>query len=245
MFSLDGKFFRTLIKIGDFLILGVLGIVFSLPIITMGASVTAMFCAGMKLAKDEESYVFRDFWRSFKRNFFQGFMIELILAVLAAIMIVDINICMQWGEKEGGMIPVLLIYVMIGMLLVLAGIAIYAFPLLAKFNNTVIGTVKNGLLLCMKHIPQTFVLLVCTVGGGYFTYCMPPLMIITIPFICYADSYIMARVLAPYAKQSEEALAKELAEEEAKELAAAEAAEAEEAAKLAKIMGRDTEEKSN
>lgn len=241
MFSLDGKFFKALIKIGDFLILGVLGVVFSLPIVTLGGSLTAMFYAGMKLTKDEESYVFKDFWRSFKMNVFQGFFIELILVALAALMVLNIDICMQWGDNEGGIIPVLFVYVMIGMLLVLAGVTIYAFPLLAKFNNTVIGTVKNGLLLCMKHIPQTFVMLLCTVVIGYFTYNMPPFMIVTIPFICYVDSFIMSRVLAPYAKQSEEAAAKALAEEEAKELAAAEAAEAEEAAKLAKIMGRDSE----
>ena len=53
MFSIEGKFFKALTKAGDFLILGFLGFVFSIPVITMGASITAMFYVGMKLVRDE------------------------------------------------------------------------------------------------------------------------------------------------------------------------------------------------
>ena len=241
MFSLDGKFFRGLMKIGDFLILGVLGVFFALPVVTLGASVTAMFYTGMKLTKDEESYVFKDFWRSFKMNLRKGFVIELIIAAAAFILISNINVCLQWGDAEGGLVPVLFVYATFGLLLIVAGVALYAFPLLAKFSDTVFNTIKNGLLLCTKHFAQTFVMLLITGVIGYFTFTMPPIMILTIPFVCYVDSFIMARVLAPYIKQSEEAAAKALEEEEAKEAAAAEEAAAIEAEKLAKIMGRESE----
>ena len=63
MFSIEGKFFKALTKAGDFLILGFLGFVFSIPVITMGASITAMFYVGMKLVRDEEGYVFKGFIR--------------------------------------------------------------------------------------------------------------------------------------------------------------------------------------
>ena len=67
-FGLDGKFFRGLTKAGDFLILGLITVIFCIPVITIGASLTAAFYAGMKLVKDEENYVFKDFWKSFKTN---------------------------------------------------------------------------------------------------------------------------------------------------------------------------------
>lgn len=51
MFSIEGKFFKALTKAGDFLILGFLGFVFSIPVITMGASITAMFYVGMETCK--------------------------------------------------------------------------------------------------------------------------------------------------------------------------------------------------
>ena len=59
MFSINGKFFKALTKAGDFLILGLIMVIFSLPIITIGASVTSAFYVGMKLVRDEEGYVFK------------------------------------------------------------------------------------------------------------------------------------------------------------------------------------------
>ena len=54
-FGLDGKFFRGLTKAGDFLILGLITVIFCIPVITIGASLTAAFYAGMKRVKDEEN----------------------------------------------------------------------------------------------------------------------------------------------------------------------------------------------
>ena len=56
-FGLDGKLFRGLTKAGDFIILAVITVVFCLPVVTIGASLTAAFYSGIKLVRDEESYV--------------------------------------------------------------------------------------------------------------------------------------------------------------------------------------------
>lgn len=198
MFSIEGKFFRTLTKIGDFLILGVLGIIFSIPVITVGASLTAMSSVGMKLVKDEEGYVFRNFFHSWKSNFKQSVGIELILGLLAVILCTDVSICVNWAREEGSLLPQILVYAFFGLILVLIAVAIYVFPLLARFQNTVIGTLKNAMLLCMKHLPQTFIMLLCTVGITYFSLGYFPVLVLTIPIMCYVDSYIMTRILRPY-----------------------------------------------
>lgn len=198
MFSIEGKFFRTLTKIGDFLILGVLGIIFSIPVITVGASLTAMSSVGMKLVKDEEGYVFRNFIHSWKSNFKQSLGIELILGILAVILCTDVSICVNWAREEGSLLPQILVYAFFGLLLVLIAVTIYAFPLLARFQNTVIGTLKNAMLLCMKHLPQTFIMLLCTVGITYFSLGYFPVLVLTIPIMCYVNSYIMTRIFRPY-----------------------------------------------
>ena len=43
-FGLDGKFFKGLTKAGDFLILGLITVIFCIPVITIGASLTATLC---------------------------------------------------------------------------------------------------------------------------------------------------------------------------------------------------------
>jgi len=217
MFSIEGKFFRTLTKIGDFLILGVLGIIFSIPVITVGASLTAMSSVGMKLVKDEEGYVFRNFLSSWKSNFKQSIGVELILAVIGAVLCADVVICVNWAREEGSLLPQLLVYAFFGLILVLIAVIIYAFPLLSKFQNTVIGTVKNALLLCMKHLPQTFIMLMCTVGLTYFSLGYFPVFVLTIPIICYVDCYIMTRIFRPYETPQEDNESKEINAEDNKE----------------------------
>lgn len=204
MFSIEGKFFRTLTKIGDFLILGVLGIIFSIPVITVGASLAAMSSVGMKLVKDEEGYVFRNFLHSWKSNFKQSVGVELILAVIGIILCTDVSICVNWAREEGSLLPQILIYAFFGLILVLIAVVIYAFPLLSKFENTVVGTIKNAMLLCMKHLPQTFIMLICTVGLSYFSLGYFPVFVLTIPIMCYVNSYIMTRIFKPYEAPQED-----------------------------------------
>ena len=216
MFSIDGKLFKGLTKAGDFLILGFLMVVFSLPVITIGASVTAAFYVALKLVRDEEGYVFKGFIKSFKENFKQGFLIELIVGVLGLFIIEDIRICMYWAEG-GNSLARLAMYVFFGIALVLIAVITYVFPMLAKFNNTVIGTLKNALLISMRHLGQTFVMLLATgilvaITVKFFT-----AAIITIPLGLYVDSYILSRVFKIYADKSMEQPEEDKIEDTAKD----------------------------
>lgn len=205
MFSIEGKFFKALTKAGDFLILGFLGFVFSIPVITMGASITAMFYVGMKLVRDEEGYVFKGFIKSFKQNFKQGFLIELIIGVVAALLIADIRICYMWAKADGrSSSKDFLCLRQYGLLLVLSAVALYAFPMLSKFENTVIGILKNALLLCMHHLPQTLIMLFITYGLIVFSINYFTAFIVTIPLILYIDSYVLSRIFLIYVKKSQE-----------------------------------------
>ena len=52
LFSFDNKFFEDLGKISDIVILNFLFIISCIPIITIGASVTATYSVAMKMTKD-------------------------------------------------------------------------------------------------------------------------------------------------------------------------------------------------
>ena len=108
VFDINGKFFKTLTKAGDFIILTLLAMVCSIPVITIGASLTAVFYAALKMARDEEGYVWKEFFKSFKQNLKQSILIELILAAFAAILLVDINVCAKWAADGGGTLVQLL-----------------------------------------------------------------------------------------------------------------------------------------
>ena len=175
-FGLDGKFFRGLTKAGDFLILGLITVIFCIPVITIGASLTAAFYAGMKLVKDEENYVFKDFWKSFKTNFVQGLLVELIMGVIGLLLFFDIRACAYWAFSSGSMAGTIFMYAIAGCALVWAGVLLYSFAVLSRYDDKAITIVKNSLILCVHHLPQTFI------------------MIVTIPLIIYVDSFIFTRI---------------------------------------------------
>ena len=190
--------------LGQLIALNLLWIVCSLPIITAGASTTALFYCTLKLHKDGDIRVLHDFFKSFKQNFKQGFLIELIIGVVAALLIADIRICYMWAKADGGVPIRLLMFAAIGLLLVLSAVALYAFPMLSKFENTVIGILKNALLLCMHHLPQTLIMLFITYGLIVFSINYFTAFIVTIPLILYIDSYVLSRIFLIYVKKSQE-----------------------------------------
>ena len=117
-FGLDVNFSGDSRKLVIFLILGLITVIFCIPVITIGASLTAAFYAGMKLVKDEENYVFKDFWKSFKTNFVQGLLVELIMGVIGLLLFFDIRACAYWAFSSGSMAGTIFMYAIAGCALV-------------------------------------------------------------------------------------------------------------------------------
>lgn len=67
MFQLDGKFFGALSKLSDLVILNILFLACCLPIVTIGASITALYAVTKKMAEDREGYIFKGFLSPSKR----------------------------------------------------------------------------------------------------------------------------------------------------------------------------------
>ena len=58
LFNLDSPIMRFLSKVCDLMILNVMCIICCLPIVTAGASITALYTITMKMVRGEESYIF-------------------------------------------------------------------------------------------------------------------------------------------------------------------------------------------
>ena len=65
-FDLDSPIMRTLNRLADLMWLNILTLLCCLPIITAGASLTAMHYVLLKMVRNEESYISRAFFKSFK-----------------------------------------------------------------------------------------------------------------------------------------------------------------------------------
>ena len=71
-FHPDSEFMQALSRVADYVILNVLCVLFSLPVITAGAAMTAKYYVSMKIVRGEEPAVWQAFWKSFRENFKQA-----------------------------------------------------------------------------------------------------------------------------------------------------------------------------
>ena len=79
-------------RIGDLIILNVLFIITSIPIVTIGASFTALYQVILKLydKEEKETIVVRSYIRSFKEHFKRSTLIWLVLLIVGALLIFDV-----------------------------------------------------------------------------------------------------------------------------------------------------------
>ena len=91
LFNMDNKFFTVMGRVADLIMLNVVFLICCLPIVTIGASLTALHYVTLKMARNEESYIIRSFFKSFKQNFKQATVINLIMLAVAAILYMDLR----------------------------------------------------------------------------------------------------------------------------------------------------------
>lgn len=154
LFNYDSPLMQALGKVADLMWLNVLTLICCIPIITAGASLTAMNYMALKIARNEECYITRGFFKSFKENFKQATIIWLILLALIVVLISDFYV-MSVAEFEFGNImrvAITLVAVFVAFL------ALYVFPVLARFENTIWRTIKNSFLLSIVQFPKTILM---------------------------------------------------------------------------------------
>lgn len=155
LFRYDNKFFEALGKISNIVILNLLCIVSCLPIITIGASVTATYFIAMQIVKDEESYIIKEFIKRFKENFIISTKIWIIMMIIGGVLCFDFYIS-KLIINEYMRIILQFILLMISIIFVFS--ITYVFPIASKFENTVKNTMINSILISIQHLPQTIVM---------------------------------------------------------------------------------------
>lgn len=153
MLQNDGKFVKVLNRIADLVGLNLLAILFCIPIITIGASITAVYGCIFRIQEKREGYLTKDFWKLFKECFRSSTIIYLVGVAVVAMLYLDYQIFATDSRLD-----ILQVLVVAGGILV-AEIFTYAFPMESYFENSLKATVKNALLLGISNIPYTLLML--------------------------------------------------------------------------------------
>lgn len=158
---------RFLSKTADIILLNVLFIICCIPVITIGASLTALFSVTLKLADNEESYIIKNFFTSFRSNFRQSTLLWLSLLLTAGIAVFDFFTVPASLPYIGRALHLLLGAVILTALI----FAAYAFPCLARFEGSLKCIVKNALLLGIANLPKTLLLVLLPFVLAAATFC--------------------------------------------------------------------------
>ena len=172
-FDPEGPLMTALGKFADIVICNIMFCLFSLPVFTIGASLTALFACMQELVYEEDrndGLIFRDFWRAFKRNFKQATILWLIclliIAFLAAYYWITRFMVGSFGKVYQTTFYLLTLLFLFGF--------VYIFPLQARFENSVLNTLRNAWLLSVAALPWTVLSLLLVAAAVYISFIMNP-----------------------------------------------------------------------
>jgi uncharacterized membrane protein YesL len=168
LFSQESTFTKFMNRLTDVCCLNILWIVFSLPVITIGASTAAAYSVVLKMISDEESYVAKSFIQAFKNNFKQGTILWFLTMTAFYALYIDIQLVFK-SERPSIILCVVSILSFAGIFCIF----VYAYPLAARYDNTLWNDLHNSFSISMKHPVKTFILLiVCAFEIYIFTFNM-------------------------------------------------------------------------
>lgn len=163
VFDIENPVWSTFSKILDVIILNVLFLLCCIPVITIGSSVTALYFTAMRLVSGNVTYVTRDFFRSFKQNFKQSLVTELIVFDAGVILAVFTYLCVIVDSYMGKVVFI------VGDIL-FAAVLTYVFPALAKFNVSTKKLFYNSAVMAVVHFPFTILNVGILFLAGVFAY---------------------------------------------------------------------------
>jgi uncharacterized membrane protein YesL len=158
LLSMDSKFMRFMDQFVDLVLLNLLWLVFSLPLVTVGAATAAASSVILRGLDGEAPSLFRTFWSEFRRNFRRATGLWALEA--AALYALWLDGQLVFGAPD----PALLVLVVSIVSAVFVFCAfLYAYPLTARYDNTLVRTLQNSVLLSFRY-PFRTLLLVLILG---------------------------------------------------------------------------------
>ena len=187
----EGKFSRFMNRLADILYVGLLWLLVSLPLVTAGAAATAGYYAMAKCVRHRTGYIGREFWHSFKGNFRQMLPLSLLFLGAAAVLAVDLPYLWVNDSKANSALFMLLLFVAFLVL----GLALYACPLLSRFEKKNLELLKTAAVVLFRFLPVTVGLLLFLALCVAAVYLMPWAVFVLPGLYLYVLSYPMEWIL--------------------------------------------------
>lgn len=220
LFDPDNPIIAFLARLADAVVLHFLWLVSCIPVVTIGPATVALYYVLLKAIRNEGTRYYRMFFRAFRDNFKKGMILGLVFLLGAGLLTGALFLYQSLYETYQMEVCHVMMFVSAAFILIWLMIFTYAFPMLARFDNTVAKTVRNAFFLMVGNIWRTLfmglVFVIFYLSIFYLFHYLFPLIILGYGLIALINSYILARVFQPYVDQyqKEEEERKKKTEEE-------------------------------
>lgn len=190
----NGKFFAFVSRVSDMVILGVIFILTSLPVFTLGVSCTALYYSVTKCIRFEEGKPVREYFKAWKSNFVQGSMATVIYLLFTGMLVC----AAMMSSGRAAVIAVVFSGV------ILTASFLYFFPVLSRFTVSVKACFQIAIFLAVHYIARTVMLLI-TLGLCALVFCMIPVTLpVLVPSFTFYATFFVERIFKEYMNLSDE-----------------------------------------
>ena len=131
--------------------LNILWLIGCIPVITIGVSICAAYAVTLRLADDDEEVksfggIARRFFKAYKQDFLQGILILIFTAACGA---GGYFIFKAFQESGFNLIK---IAVLAGYALLAFVFNMYSYPLISRYSNTFLNTLRNSVALFLQYV---------------------------------------------------------------------------------------------
>ena len=185
IFDPEGPLMSALAKLSDVVFCNIMFCLCSLPLVTVGAALSALYDCTMHIVDDtEKPQIFRQYWASFKKNLKQGTILWLIF--LGGVLILAAY-ALSVNALGGGLSRTYRVVWFFLVFLFLAGF-VYVFPVQGNMELPVREVLKTAWLLSAVALPYTLLMLAVAGAAVYISF-------FTGPDTLYASIFLWAVIV--------------------------------------------------
>ena len=201
LFNVDGPVMRAMTDIMNLVILNLLTLLCCIPIVTAGAALSAMHYILLQIIEQEEGGIARTYFNQFRGNLRDSTLPWLAVLICGILLYVDFRVFGADADKRYLVIPA---YIAAA---VLAMIFVWLFPLLAKFSNSFLASMKNAFLLAVGNLPRTLGMVAITAAVPFVltqvTALLPLALLFGISLPAYLSAFLYKGVILQMVKRAQ------------------------------------------
>lgn len=198
VFDVDSKLYRVIGKIIDLVKLNFLWILCSLPIVTIGASTSALLYVTGKMAAGEDGYAARIYLKQVKQNLRSSLRYWIPSLVILTVLWLDFMFWKAMLPSQNTLALVIITLTLV-MTYVFGMVLVYVFRLIGMPEYKSSNLWKTALLLTFRYLPKSFMMflwmILAVLASSVWAIGMLLMVLAGASGVAYFQSHILNKII--------------------------------------------------